>query len=461
MQKNILILGDVFLDIFEITELLKMSPERPVPVLKKIQNKKVLGGASNVANNIKSIGGKPFLISKMANNRTYKEITDLLIKNQIKFKIVTNKNYSSSIKRRIVENNHQFCRIDDEEIKLLLISDEKKIFKYIKKNINKFDALILSDYSKGFLTKNLLEKTINLFRNHKKKVFTDPKKKDLEFYKGSNFICPNIKEFNDFLEFEKLNNNSKQSIAKLFKKSKSDAFIITKGSKGISIIFKNKKKINISQESVNIYDVTGAGDTFISFFSYLLTNDIDIINSLKIASKACIKIVQKKHTSVLSFDEFRYLISEYCDQNLINLDLKIKLWKIAQFKIGITNGCFDILHSGHLELFKKAKHLCDKLVVLINSDGSIKKLKGNKRPIIKLNKRIELIRTIKNIDDVVSFNHDTPLSLIQKIIPDILFKGSDYNERKVVGYNFIKKNGGKVKIIKKLSNFSTSKILVS
>ena len=415
MQENILILGDIFLDIFEITEVLKISPERPVPVLKKIKNKKVLGGASNVANNIKSIGGTPFLISKMANDKTYKEIKNLLKQNQIKSKIVTNKSYSSSVKRRIIENNHQFCRIDNEEIKLLLNSDEKKIFKYIKKNINKFNALILSDYSKGFLTKNLLKKTINLFRSHKKKVFTDPKKKDLEFYKGSNFICPNMNEFNHFLEFEKINNNRKQSISKLFKKSNSDAFIITKGSRGISVIFKNKKKIDIFQESVNIYDVTGAGDTFISFLSYLLTNDIDIINSLKIASKACIKIVQKKHTSVLNFDEFRHLISEYCDQNLINLDLKIKLWKMAQFKIGVTNGCFDILHSGHLQLFKKAKQLCDKLIVLINTDSSIKKLKGNKRPIIKLDKRIELIKTIKNIDDVVSFNQDTPLSLIQKI----------------------------------------------
>ena len=234
---------------------------------------------------------------------------------------------------------------------------------------------------------------------------------------------------------------------------------MTKGSKGISVFSKNKTNFNIAQESVNVYDVTGAGDTFVGLFSYLMSNDIDIVTSLKISSYACVKIVQKKHTATLNFREFQNIICKFCSENNIELNLKIKLWKLANFKIGITNGCFDIIHSGHLHLFGIAKQKCDKLIVLINSDKSVRSLKGNKRPIIKLSKRIELLKLVKSIDEIISFSEKTPIKLIMKIQPDTLFKGSDYKQKEVVGYNFIKKNGGNVKIINKFENYSTTSLI--
>ena len=457
-NEDILVLGDIFLDIFQTTDILKISPERPVPVLKPIKAINVLGGAANVANNIKSIGGSPFLISKLSNDATCKTIKKLLNINKINFKIAINKEYSSPIKKRIVQNDHQFCRLDDESYSRLKKKDEIQIVNFIKKNINRFKSLIVSDYSKGFLTPHLLEKVIKIFRDNNKKIFTDPKNKDISIYKGSSYICPNQSEFNDFFDYEKLKIN-KKSIIKLIKKIKSDAFIVTKGSEGITILSKDKKTIDIPQESVNVYDVTGAGDTFIAFFSYLMSNNIDAVNSLRISSYACIEIVQKKHTATLSFKEFKELIDKFCSETNIDLNLKVKLWKLSKSKIGITNGCFDIIHSGHLDLFKTAKKQCDKLVVLINSDKSIKDLKGDRRPIIKLKKRIELLKLIKSIDDIISFNEKTPMKMIKKILPDILFKGSDYKQKQVVGYDIIKKNGGTVKIINKLSNFSTTKLI--
>ena len=458
INKNILVLGDVFLDIFETTDVVKISPERPVPVLQPINNIKLLGGAANVANNIKSVGGSAFLISKLSNDVTFREIKKILNKNKIEFRIFTNKDYSSPIKKRIVQNDHQFCRIDDESYSELKTKDEIKILNFIKKNINKFQSLILSDYSKGFLTPNLIKNVIKIFRNKQKKIYTDPKNKNINIYKGSSFICPNQIEFNNFFDFENLQINMK-SIKKLIKKTQCDAFIVTKGSKGISVFSKNKTKVNIAQESVNVYDVTGAGDTFIGLFSYLMSNDIDVVTSLKISSYACVKIVQKKHTATLNFREFQNIISKFCSENNIELNLKIKLWKLANFKIGITNGCFDIIHSGHLHLFGIAKQKCDKLIVLINSDKSVRSLKGNKRPIIKLSKRIELLKLVKSIDEIISFSEKTPIKLIMKIQPDTLFKGSDYKQKEVVGYNFIKKNGGNVKIINKFENYSTTSLI--
>ena len=456
--KNTLILGDIFLDIFQTTEVLKISPERPVPVLKPIKKRYLLGGAANVANNIKSIGGYPFLISKLSNDLTGTTIKKLLNKNKIQFKIVSNEKYSSPVKQRIVQNDHQFCRLDDESFSFLTKNDEIHIIKFIKKNIKKFQSLIISDYSKGFLTTDLIQRTIKIFRDSNKKILTDPKNRNIEIYKGSNFICPNHKEFYDFFDYQKLpiTNNS---TLKLLKKTKVDAFVVTKGSNGISVILDSGEKIDIPQEDVNVYDVTGAGDTFIGLLSYLLSNNIDLINSLKIATYACAKVVQKKHTAVLSFNEFRTIIENFCENEFINLKLKIILWKLIKLKIGVTNGCFDIIHSGHLHLFGQAKKNCDKLIVLINSDSSIKKLKGKDRPILKLDKRIELLKMIKHIDVIQSFDEQTPESFLNKILPDILFKGSDYKAKEVVGYNLIKSNGGTVKIINKLSNFSTSKLI--
>ena len=192
--------------------------------------------------------------------------------------------------------------------------------------------------------------------------------------------------------------------------------------------------------------------------SYLLSNNIGLINSIKISSYACGKIVQKKHTAVLSFVEFKKIIEEFCENDFVDLLLKIRLWKLVKLKIGVTNGCFDVLHSGHLHLLSEAKKNCDKLIVLLNSDKSIKMIKGKNRPILKLNKRIQILKMIKNVDVIKVFEEKTPEKIISKILPDILFKGSDYKTAQVIGYKLITNNGGKVKIINKLKNFSSTKL---
>ena len=457
-MKKILVMGDIFLDIFQVTKTEKISPERPVPVLKPIKEISLLGGAANVANNLKSVGGSPFLITKLSKNLVQKNIYKLLKKNKIDFKIFINKNYSTPVKKRIVENDHQFCRIDDEKISNLSSIDEKKIIKYIKKNIKFFDSLILSDYAKGFLSPNLIKKVIEIFYENKKKIFTDPKNKNVSIYKKSNYICPNLKEFEEFFEYQNDNIN-KKSLAKLFSKARNEAFIVTKGSSGTEIIYRNGLKVKIPQKSVNVYDVTGAGDTFIALFSFLISKNIDTINALKISSFACTKIVQKKYTSVLKFSEFQNVILEFCKNNHLDFHFKVKLWKLAKLKLGIANGCFDVLHSGHLYLFSKAKMECDKLIVLTNTDKSIRVLKGKGRPKLNIKTRIKFLKMIKDIDEVIVFNEITPIKLIKKIMPDVIFKGSDYKKKEVVGYHEIIKNGGSIKIIKNLKDFSSTKLI--
>ena len=335
-NKDILVLGDVFLDIFQTTDILKISPERPVPVLEPLKSINLLGGAANVANNIQSIGGSAFLISKLSNDKISRTIKKLLAERKIGFKILIDKSYSSPVKKRIVQNDHQFCRLDDENYIKLKKKDEIDIIKFIKENIHKFQSLIISDYSKGFLTPFLIKNVISIFKKNKKDIYTDPKNKNIELYKYSNYICPNLKEFYNFFDYQKLP-VTKKSISKLFNKTKANAFVVTRGSKGISVFFNKGKKIDIPQTDVNVYDVTGAGDTFIGMISYLLSNNIGLINSIKISSYACGKIVQKKHTAVLSFVEFKKIIEEFCENDFVDLLLKIRLWKLVKLKIGVTN----------------------------------------------------------------------------------------------------------------------------
>ena len=458
MNEKILVLGDIFLDIFNETKAFKISPERPVPVLKPKGTEFFLGGAANVANNLKSIGGEPFLISKLSKDINSKKIIFLLKKNNISHKIIFSKKYSTSVKKRIVENNHQFLRLDDESLIRLKKNDEKKIIKFINKNIKKFKSLVISDYSKGFFTRTLVEKVISIFKKNKKKIFTDPKNRNVNFYKNSNFICPNQNEFEQFLDNEKLNYD-KKSTTSLIKKSNAEAFIITKGQDGVQVIYKSGKSFNINQKNINVYDVTGAGDTFVSCLSYLYIKNVDLINAIKIAICACSKIVQKKHTSILQPEEFKNVINEFCEENKISFELKIKLWKLVNFKIGVANGCFDVLHSGHLHLINKAKEQCDKLVILLNSDRSVFKIKGFGRPKLKLNVRIKFLKMIKDIDRIEIFDELTPIKLIKKIMPDIIFKGSDYKKNKVVGYKELIKNKGKIIIINNLKDFSSTKLI--
>ena len=456
-NKNILILGDTFLDVFENTKFEKISPEKPVQVLSIIEKTELLGGAANVANNIKKIGGSPFLISKLSNNSTSKKIQKLLKKNKINHKLFLDDNYSSPEKRRIVSEDHQFLRVDNEQKILLKKKHEIEISNFLKKNIHKFEILVLSDYAKGFLNKYLIKTVISLFKKNKKIIITNPKSSNIKIYKGSNYICPNWLELNQSLEFFNLKANNK-NVQKLIKLTNSNAYIVTKGSDGLIFYSNKKKEIYIPQKKVNIYDVTGAGDSFISFMSYLMVNKIDVINAIKFANFACSKIVQKKYTSYLSLNEFRKLIEDFCFLENLNFEKKILFWKLAKLKIGIVNGCFDIIHSGHLHLFEKAKLFCDKLIILINSDKSVKKLKGNNRPIIRLNERIKFLNMIKCIDQIISFDEDTPVMMIKKIIPDILFKGSDYKKEDVAGFHFLTQRKKRVKIIRKYKNFSSSKL---
>ena len=452
MIKKILVLGDLFLDVYSNYDSYRKSPEANAPVLVNKKIKFYAGGAGNLAINLRSFKEKVVLVSFFKNNKIGKIIARILKQKKIETYFINHKNSENIIKERIISNNLQIARIDTEK-KLYHTSLTLKILdNYLKKNINFFKSIIISDYDKGFVDHEMMKIIISHTSKHNIPVFVDPKKLDPKVYKGANFITPNFKEFKNFYS----NLNYKQKIKKIFNQVKINYLIVTNGSKGSFYINKNYKKINFKGYKIIKRDVSGAGDTFLAslVYSFLKTKNIEL--AMNFSNKMASEVVKIKNISVPGKKIFKSENKRLVSNNNKNI---INIWKKKKFIIGVTNGCFDLYHEGHKYLLSECKKYCDKLVVLLNSDISVKINKGKDRPIDKLNIRYKNIVQNINVDQCLTFSDKTPLKEIKKIYPNIIFKGSDYKSKNVVGYSLMKKSNGKIHIIKRFKNYSTTNIL--
>ncbi len=452
MNKKILVIGDLFLDIYSNYESYRNSPEVNVPVLINKKKKYFIGGAGNVAANLSSFNEQAVIISFFSKNKEGKIINKILKKKKIKTFFLQNKNFSNITKERIINNEIQLARIDNEKKTFHTSLTIKTLDNYLKKNICFFKSIVISDYDKGFIDNDVM-KIITLYsKKYHVPVFVDPKKSNPRIYRGVNFISPNFKEFKSFYP----NSKYKEKITKIFKQTEINYLVVTNGSRGSFYINKNLKKINFKGFKIIERDVSGAGDTFLAslVYSFLKTRNID--QSMNFANKMASEVVKLKNISVPNKKSF------LIEKKKLLKDIKktqIGSWKKKNFIIGITNGCFDLYHEGHKYLLSQCKKHCDKLVVLLNSDNSIRINKGKNRPIDKINIRYDRINSNINVDKCIVFSEKTPLKQIKKILPNIIFKGSDYDPKDVVGHSLMQKNKGKVKIIKRFKNYSTTNIL--
>jgi D-beta-D-heptose 7-phosphate kinase / D-beta-D-heptose 1-phosphate adenosyltransferase len=448
MKKKVLVIGDIFLDIFSTGTIDRISPESHVPVFKLNSNDLRLGGAANVALNLQLLNINTTLIGKISNDNYGREIKKILKKNRIT--LINLKCKKTIVKHRFMTAHGQVLRVDDEEISTNTYLDYKKISYQLRK---KYDAIYISDYDKGFIDKKINKILIN----KKTTIFCDPKNKDLDFFKGFDFIKPNEKYIKNIVNEDFKEKKFIQNIRKLQKKYSIKNFIITLGDKGS--LFINKKKV-IFQKSkkINFYDLSGAGDTFGAVFLKAYLDKKNIKEILELSNFAAEKVICKKGTAAITLEELEnnYQKIFYFKKDKFKI---AKIIKKQQGLIGYTNGCFDLLHAGHISLLKFAKSECNYLICGINSDKSIRKLKGPKRPIVEESIRARLLLNLGFIDLVIIFDEDTPYEQIKLIKPNIIIKGSDYKINKVVGFDLIKKYGGKVKLAKILQGFSTTKII--
>ena len=443
MKKKITVIGDVMIDWYLHGESSRISPEAPVPVVNFKESKFQLGGAANVANNLKHLEIEPFLIGAVGKDHFGSLLKEHLKVEKIKFNLLSEKSFQTICKQRLMSSNQQLARIDYEQY--FHASKLSNILNTFTKNIAKTDLIIVSDYGKG--TVSNARKLIQSARKLKKKILIDPKGKDFTKYKGANLITPNKSEFENIMGKVGSKKDLENKAKKMLEHLDLESLIVTLGSEGMYVLTKSNKKIIgnfINAYPQEVFDVSGAGDTTISALGAALSEANDIFSAAEFANLAASISVSKLGTSTVSKDEVTNLAASKSNKEQV---------------IVFTNGCFDIIHSGHLDLLKEAKSYGDKLIVGLNSDKSVSKLKGPERPIIGQSERKKILSALKFVDEVIIFNEENPLKLIKKLKPSILVKGADYKKEQVVGGAFVESYGGEIKLVKLTKGKSSSKII--
>lgn len=446
---NILVVGDLMIDNYVWGNCERISPEAPVQILRVVKEDNRLGGACNVANNLIALGANAAICGIIGDDNDGKMLLGLLDCAKIDNKFVKIESKFSTIKKsRFLASNQQVLRVDREFGSCALREDS--IF-LIKKHISNFDCIILSDYGKGALDLTFCQDLIKLARESKIPILCDPKGDDYSKYKNATLITPNKKEAQIAIKSKIFDNESLQKCGfKLKNDLGLDSVIITLSEDGIAI-FEDKFK-RIPTLAREVFDVTGAGDTVISALGFCLANGMNLESSARFANAAAAVVVGKIGSAVANLGEVLGLMKN--DINRGDIALIYALQKSGK-KIVFSNGCFDILHVGHIEYLKQAKALGDILVIGLNSDSSIKKLKGPSRPINNQIDREKLLIALGCVDFVIVFDEETPQNLIEKIKPDILVKGGDYKIENIIGREFAKE----VKVLDFIPNKSTTNII--
>ena len=439
-KPNILVIGDLMIDHYLWGSCDRISPEAPVQVVNVKKESSVLGGAGNVINNLVTLGSVVDVISVIGNDSVANELKSLLEKIDVPTSnLVVENNRKTSKKSRLIASQQQVLRYDMESIDDINENSHKQIIQTLEKNIDKYSSIILSDYGKGVLTTNLTKEIIKIANKNNIKVLVDPKGKDYSKYKGSYTLTPNKKEA---MEATNIDIKDESSLIEALKSLKTqcdlEVSLITLSEQGIAI-FDDELTIKptVARE---VYDVTGAGDTVIASIAFALGNNLDIKDAIYFANLAAGVVVGKIGSATTTLDEiYEYEYSLHKSNSTSHIKtfdeiktLSSKLHSQGK-KIVFTNGCFDILHVGHVKYLEVAKSYGDVLILGLNADSSVKKLKGPTRPINTQDDRAYILASLESVDYVVIFEEETPYELIKLIKPHILVKGGDYEGKEVVG----------------------------
>ncbi|PRM94019.1 bifunctional heptose 7-phosphate kinase/heptose 1-phosphate adenyltransferase [Aliarcobacter cryaerophilus] len=439
-KPNILVIGDLMIDHYLWGSCDRISPEAPVQVVNVKKESSVLGGAGNVINNLVTLGSVVDVISVIGNDSVANELKSLLEKIDVPTSnLVVENNRKTSKKSRLIASQQQVLRYDMESIDDINENSHKQIIQTLEKNIDKYSSIILSDYGKGVLTTNLTKEIIKISNKNNIKVLVDPKGKDYSKYKGSYTLTPNKKEA---MEATNIYIKDESSLIEALKSLKTqcelEVSLITLSEQGIAI-FDDELTIKptVARE---VYDVTGAGDTVIASIAFALGNDLDIKDAIYFANLAAGVVVGKIGSATTTLDEiYEYEYSLHKSNSTSHIKtfdeiktLSSKLHSQGK-KIVFTNGCFDILHVGHVKYLEVAKSYGDILILGLNADSSVRKLKGPTRPINTQDDRAYILASLESVDYVVIFEEETPYELIKLIKPHVLVKGGDYEGKEVVG----------------------------
>jgi len=457
---RVLIAGDVILDRYLYGDTTRISPEAPVPVVHVKKTEERPGGAGNVALNISKLGVQSCLVGITGNDDAADVLEKYLTDENVECQFVRQDGLPTVTKLRVLSQHQQLIRLDYESTAIEI--NVEKVNALFIQQLQKTNIVVLSDYAKGSLRdiSNLIQQA----RDKGCTVLIDPKGTDFSRYQGASVLTPNLKEFEKVV-------GECDDIDEIVSKGKSlcqslelEALLVTRGKDGMTLIRQDEQAVHLPSRALDVFDVTGAGDTVIATLAAAIASGHDIVHATALANEAAGLVVAKLGTAYVTVEELNRAVMEHHVKNkgILNDDHLMSV--VSEIKkqgetLVMTNGCFDILHAGHVQYLQQAKQLGDYLLVAVNDDASVSRLKGAERPVNQLADRMAVLDALEAVDWVIPFSEDTPENLINKVLPEVLVKGGDYHVDEIAGAEAVIKNKGEVKILSLLEGSSSSRII--
>ena len=469
-RQTVLCIGDLMLDEFVYGEVSRISPEAPAPVIAAQRSETSIGGAGNVARNIASLGGQCIFTGLIGEDEVGVKLAVTLAQEPgIESVLVHDPARPTTRKVRFVSEHFSthMLRADWELAQPASSEIEQKLIDAVLPNIARADIVLLSDYAKGVLTARVIRNVIDTAKKLGKRVIVDPKSANLAIYRGATLLTPNRREF---AEATRSSADSDASIAEAARDAMHladcEAMLVTQSEHGMTLVTRQGEAIHVPALPVKVRDVSGAGDTVAAALALSLAAGADWEAALRVASAAGAVAVSKMGTATVTLAELRRKVLPHAslaaEEKIAPadvLDAHLAEWRKQGLRVGFTNGCFDILHPGHVKLLTAARGACDRLVVGLNSDASVRRLKGEDRPVQDERARAEVLAALEAVDLVVIFEEDTPIRLIEQVRPSVLVKGGEYTREQVVGHEFVEAHGGEVLLVDILEGHSTTSLV--
>lgn len=466
-RSRIAVVGDVMLDRYAYGDVDRISPEGPIPVFRRRETVAMLGGAGNVVRNVVALGGRAVLVGAVGVDAEARELRAMVRKEgRIAARLVADRAHRTTVKTRFVAGQQQLLRSDEESDGPLAPKLARAIASAARAALVHADAVVISDYGKGVIAPEVAASVITVARHRGVPVIVDPKGSDWSHYRGATLVTPNRRELEEAFGRPVSGDRAIAAAARaLIKRHRLGAVLVTRSAEGMTAVTAHEVH-HLPAEAREVFDVSGAGDTVVAAVAAGLAANLSLSDAARIANAAAGIVVGKLGTAVAYrsevFGSLHGAATAGAEHKVVSLASaldRVALWRQQGLRVGFTNGCFDLLHPGHLALLRQARESCDRLVVGLNTDASVRRLKGPNRPVQSESARATVLGALADVDLVVPFPEDTPIRLIRALRPDVLVKGADYTLRTVVGASFVRRYGGRVVLAALKPGHSTTNIV--
>jgi D-beta-D-heptose 7-phosphate kinase / D-beta-D-heptose 1-phosphate adenosyltransferase len=462
---RILVIGDVILDRYVTGSVQRLSPEAPIPVLRPMENHCTLGGAANVALNIATLGGHAMLVGVIGDDTNGDEITRLAADTDgVSASFVRLPGRPTTCKTRFMTGSHQLLRLDEETTAPLDHAGLEAVLRAVEDNLGSADVIVLSDYAKGVLCDGVLNAILSRTIKAGRMVIADPKRPDFAAYRGATILTPNEHEVRTATHIDADHDAEADRAGRVaLEATGGEAVLVTRSAKGLTLVCRDQAALHFPTRAREVADVSGAGDTLVAALAVALGAGAALPAAAMLANATAGISVGKPGTATVARQELLDALHlddlVATDRKVASLEEaveKVASWRRRGLKIGFANGCFDLIHPGHVRLLSEARGACDRLIVALNTDASVKRLKGPTRPLQNEMARATVMASMAPVDLVTLFDEDTPLEMIRALQPDVLVKGSDYTIEQVVGGDLVQGWGGKVLLVTLREGHSTT-----